>query len=123
MTDLQAFQTRLKDYLAAQLIKQPDTYTIVKVDAPRTTRKHKASPYHVHVVRMLVDGPRGLVWVELLYPVSLAEATNEHGEAPMIATARRYYDDFTKVSDPVYVAPNNFLVTWHALTDILGVSK
>lgn len=124
MTPMQTAFTALKDYLAAQLVKQPEDFRIVRAEPYRTTRKHWASPYQVFVARLLVAGPKGYLWVEALYPVRLAEATDEYGAMPLQATVQGYRDSLRLVSDPVYCTPGNYLVFWHELADLLArVSK
>lgn len=120
MTPRQVAFISLKDYLAAQLVKQPGGFRIARVGPYRTTRKHWASPYQVFVARFLVAGPRGCLWVEALYPTRLAEATNEHGEMPLRATVQGYQDSLKLASDPVYCTPGNYPVFWHELADLLS---
>lgn len=119
MTPMQAAFTSLKDYLAAQLVKQSEDFRIIRTGPYCTTRKHWASPYQVFVVRFLVAGPRGYLWVEALYPVGLAEAANEHGELPLWATVQGYQKRLKWSSAPVYCTPGNYPVFWHGLADLL----
>ena len=120
MTPMQAAFTSLKDYLAAQLARQPEDFRIVRTEPYRTTRQHWASPYQVFVARFLVASPKGYLWVEALYPVRLAEATNEHGEMPLRATVQGYQDALKLASDPVYCAPGNYPVFWNELASLLS---
>lgn len=120
MSPMQATFTSLKDYLAAQLAKQSKGFRIVRVEPYWTTREHWASPHQVFVARFLVDGPKGYLWVEALYPVRLAEATNEHGEMPLQATVQGYQDSLRLASDLVYCTPGNYPVFWHELADLLS---
>lgn len=120
MTSMQATHTYLKDYLAAQLAKQPGDFRIVRAEPYRTTRQHWASPYQVFVARFLVAGPKGYLWVEALYPVRLAEASNEYGEMPLIATVQGYQSSLKGAANPVYCTPGNYPVFWHALADLLS---
>ena len=120
MTPMQVTFTSLKDYLAAQLVKQSEDFRIVRAEPYRTTREHWASPYQVFVARFLVAGSKGYLWVEALYPVQLAEATNEHGEMPLRATVQGYQDSQKLASDPVYCTPGNYPVFWHGLADLLS---
>ena len=120
MTPMQTAFTHLKDYLAAQMVQQPGDFRIVRVEPYHTTRQHWASPYQVFVARFLVAGPKGYLWVEALYPVRLVEATNEHGEMPLIATVQGYQSSLKLVSDPVYCTPGNYPVFWQGLADLLS---
>lgn len=120
MTPMQATHTHLKDYLAAQLAKQPGDFRIVRAEPYHTTREHWASPYQVFVARFLVAGPKGYLWVEALYPVRLAEAANEHGGMPLTATVQGYQSSRKLASAPVYCTPGNYPAFWHALDDLLS---
>lgn len=120
MTPMQATFTRLKDYLAAQLVRQSEAYMIVRAEPYRATREHWASPYEVFVARFLVAGPKGSLWVEALYPVRLTEATNEYGEMPLLATVQAYQGGLKLVSEPVDCTPGNYPVFWHELADLLS---